>query len=123
VLSIVQDDDGRVLRIGIKGHLERDEHEALLSEVRDQIDRHGMIRVLVDLSGRRGPEVDTLWEDAKFDLSHLAGVQRLALVEEEEWEAWMGEGPRPFLSPKVGLFRATERQRALAWLKKDALSC
>ena len=42
--------------------------------------------MLFDMTGFDGWDAGAAWEDFTFDLKHLAGIDRLAMVGEKKWQ-------------------------------------
>lgn len=61
--------------------------------------------------------LDTLWQDLKFDTEYRDDVERLALVGDKQWEKWMSQLTKLFYS-NARFFEHSQNQNAWAWIQE-----
>jgi hypothetical protein len=59
-----------------------------------------------------------MWDDLKFTRRHYADFDRIAMVGDRWWEAWLATICRPFTRAKVRYFDASKVDDAWAWLRE-----
>lgn len=107
----------RGLEIDIEGELEKEDYLDFTPLAEARIEQFGNINLLIRLSGFHGWSPAALWEDLKWDASHYADVDRLALVSEDEDEKWIATVSRPFTGAEVKHFVVDDIDRARHWVR------
>ncbi len=108
--------DGRLLEVEATGRLSRNDYRECRPEIERQIQRHGRIRLLFQMTDFHGWNFGGLWEDLKFDAKHFGDIERLALVGEKKWEKWMATVCRPFTKAEVRYFDRSQADTARIWV-------
>ncbi len=95
---------GKCLVVHANGMLTKSDYEYFMPEIDRLIQQHSVLQVLVDMTDFHGWESKILWEDIKFGVKHLAGIDRLAMVGENKWEHTMANLSKPFTQAKIRYF-------------------
>lgn len=112
---------GKVIVIKITGQLEAEDYDVFVPAVESHIERHGKIRLLVDLVEFEGWSLSAAWEDTKFGLRHFNDIERLALVGNTRFKAGMAMFCKAFTTAEVRYFDETDAQAALVWTLEGLL--
>lgn len=114
--------DGKILVVTLSGKLSADDYAHFTKEVEGAVAVHGKIRFLVEMYDFHGWTAGALWEDVKFDFSHYAHIERLALVGDRKWEEGMAMFCKPFTTAKVRYFDESEANEASSWIHEGLVS-
>ncbi|MFT5721253.1 MAG: hypothetical protein ACI9W6_001566 [Motiliproteus sp.] len=88
----------------------------LIPQVREAMEAHPSIRLLFQLEGFRGWELQAAWDDLVFGLEINPRVERLAVIGEQQWERWMAKLATPFTHGEVRYFEPSQISQAWQWL-------
>ncbi|BBL77240.1 STAS/SEC14 domain-containing protein [Methylomagnum ishizawai] len=78
----------------------------------------GKARLLALFEDFHGWEAGAAWEDLKFGVRHYADFDRIALVGDRRWEAWMATLGKPFTQAEVRYFDVSDSGAAWAWIRE-----
>lgn len=109
-------DRGKILGVRISGKLTHGDYQHFIPSVETQIQKHGKLRVLVEMVDFHGWEAAALWDDIKFDIRHFSNIERLAMVGDRAWERGMSTFCKPFTTAQVRFFDRSALKEARAWL-------
>ena len=115
-IHINEPDSGNFLDVHVSGILSKADYEQFVPEFERLVREHGKLRVRFDLTGFHGWEAAAMWEEIKFDVKHLAGIKRLAMVGDLQWQHVMAIFCQPFTKAKVQYFDHTDVVGARKWL-------
>jgi hypothetical protein len=110
---------GNFLAIHVSGILTQADYEQFVPEFERLVRRNGKSRVLFDMTGFHGWEAAAIWEEIKFDAKHLAGIERLAMVGDKQWQHVMVTICKPFTKATVKYFDHTDIAGARKWLDES----
>ncbi|MEO6993194.1 MAG: STAS/SEC14 domain-containing protein, partial [Lacunisphaera sp.] len=79
-IQIHEEDGGKLLAVHISGNLTRTDYERFVPEFEALFRQKGKLRLLFDMTGFRGLDAAALWEEIKFDATHLNDIKRCAMV-------------------------------------------
>jgi SpoIIAA-like len=116
-LTMTQENDG-ILVVRPVGKLVKEDFAQFTAEFDRQRAIQGKLRVLTDLTEFHGWDAGGLWEEFKFDVRHMASMERLAVVSDERWHRALARTARPFLPAKTEFFHASEGELARTWLEE-----
>jgi hypothetical protein len=108
--------EGNILLVRASGKLSKEDYEQLVPAVEKLIGQRGKVRVLFDMDDFHGWSTGALWEDIKFDAAHFNDIERVALVGDAKWEAWMATFCKPFTSAQIQYFDRAQRAEAKRWI-------
>jgi hypothetical protein len=92
------------------------DYDIFVPVIEAMIQKHGRIRIVLEMHGFHGWDASALWEDIKFDWKHYSDIERIAMVGNSKWEQGMAIFCRPFTSAKIRYFPDSKRQEALSWV-------
>lgn len=104
------------IEVHLSGKLTKQDYEHFVPELERRIEKHGKLRLLVEMHDFHGWTAGALWEDVKFDFLHFSDVDRLAMVGETRWQEGMAVFCKPFTTAKVEYFDHTRMDEAMDWL-------
>lgn len=113
-LERTQDD-----RIGIvvDGRVGKGDVRALADLLREAIEKHGRIRLLIQLESLPLLGVGAFWEDLKFTLRHARDIERTALVGDAVWHGPYVRIMGPFVPGEVRHFGSDHLEDAWRWVE------
>lgn len=117
-VQMLETSGGRVLEIVLTGRLTTEDYEFFVPHVERLIERHGKLRVLVDMRDFHGWDAGALWKDVKFDLKHFSDIDRLALVGDKKWEKGMAVFCKPFTTAEVRYYERERVEEAREWVRE-----
>jgi hypothetical protein len=100
----------------MSGMLRDEDYKTFVPLVDDAIAKQGKIRLLAQFHDFHGWDAKALWDDIKFSTTHCTKIERIALVGEKKWEAWMAKVCKPFTMAKIKYFDTAELDAAKAWI-------
>jgi hypothetical protein len=106
----------KVLAFKISGKLHDEDYKTFVPLVDAELARGGKVRLLAHFHDFHGWDLHALWDDVKFATTHCTKIERVALVGDKKWEAWMAKVCKPFTMAKVRYFDASEEGAAWAWV-------
>jgi hypothetical protein len=109
---------GRVLAFRMSGKLHDEDYKKFVPLVDAAIDEQGKVRMLALFEDFHGWDMHALWDDVKFATTHFTKIERIAMVGEKKWEAWMSRVCKPFTMAKIRYFDVGEVEAARAWIKE-----
>ncbi len=99
--------------------LSKDEMHIITTELEGSISSFGKIRVLIDLQSFPYDDLQSFWEDLKFDIKFAKNIQRLALVGGSRLEQWATKTFSTLSFTKCRCFQQGQLDEAWAWLTED----
>jgi SpoIIAA-like len=106
----------QVLGFKMSGKLHDEDYKKFVPAVDAAVARQGKVRLLAQFHDFHGWDLHALWDDIKFATTHCTKIDRIALVGDKQWEAWMAKVCKPFTMAKVKYFDASDVEAAKAWL-------
>ena len=108
--------DGKVLEIHLTGKLVKADYAQFVPAVEEAVEKHGKIRILVEMHNFHGWTAGALWQDIKFDAKHFRDIERVAMVGEKHWQRGMAAFCKPFTAAEIRYFERPVIEKARAWL-------
>ena len=118
-IDVTIEDDGKFLFIQITGKLHKSDYQDFVPIVEKAVQKHGKVRMLVQMHQFHGWDLGALWEDVKFDVKHFNQIERLAIVGETTWEKWMAAFCKPFTTATIQYFSSGQLAAARAWVAAE----
>ena len=117
MLSKLKESKGACLGIQISGKVTTEEIDEIIKELEDAIEKHGMIRLLVQMKKWKGMEAMAAFDDFHFLIRHIKDIEVLAVVGDRFWEKlWLGFGAL-FVKTRTKFFEEDEYEFAWTWIK------
>ena len=108
--------DNKALKVTIDGKLDSEDYSHFVPLVKDLIQQHGKLNLLVILHEFHGWTAGALWEDIKFDVQHYDDIEKLAIVGDKQWESGMAKFCKPFTSAEIRYFEREQLAQAQEWI-------
>ena len=115
-IALSEKDGGKTLEVSLTGKVVVQDYGAFVPAVERLVQKHGKIRMLVEMHDFHGWTVGAAWEDTKFAAHHFRDIERIALVGETKWEKGMAVFCKPFTAASVRYFDRTKAAEAQDWL-------
>jgi hypothetical protein len=110
--------EGSLTIAGVFGTFEIEDFQRLESEVDRQLQAHGRIDLLVDLTGMLNYTLDTAIEDIRFTREHARDVGRIAVLSTHDAVIWSALLARLFVKAEIQVF--DNEAAARAWMDELA---
>lgn len=111
--------DSNVIVLRVSGKLTKEDYHLFVPELDKWIERHGKIRILLDMVDFHGWEVSAIWEDVKVGVKHFNHIERIAMVGDKAWEKGMALFCKPFTFANVKYFDRADEEQARAWILEE----
>ena len=79
-VKLTERHDGKILEVQASGRLSHEDYRQFVPAFERLTKQHGKINVLFEMVDFHGWEAAALWDDLKFNLTHLSQIERLAMV-------------------------------------------
>jgi hypothetical protein len=109
---------GKVLAFRMSDKLHDEDYKKFMPLVDAAIAEEGKVRMLALFEDFHGWDMHALWDDIKFATTHWIKIQRIALVGDKKWEAWMPRVCKPFSLAKIRYFDVHQIEEARSWIKE-----
>jgi len=104
-----------IMWVSVDGKVTTGVYKQLLGDLKEILEKHSPISLLVDLEDLDDVEIGAMMADMSFGFSHIKDFKRMALVGHEGWIRRLAGMPNPF-SVKVKAFSKDEEEGAWEWL-------
>ena len=118
MFDVMDESGGSVLGLRATGHITRADYDELTPICEDLISREGQIRVLIDMKGFVLEEPSAWRADFHFGREFHNKIQRMAIVGDKRWEAWMTDFCRHFYATEARFFQSADITLAWDWLRE-----
>ncbi len=108
----------KVLAFKMSGKLHDEDYKTFVPLIDAAVAQQGKVRLLAVFHDFHGWDLHARWDDVKFATTHCTKIERIALVVDKKWEAWMAKVCKPFTMAKLRYFDAAEIDAARAWLEE-----
>lgn len=106
-----------ILGYQFSGKIQSNDYTTFLLDVLATLREHPQVRLLLAFDDVRGISLKALWADLQFGLHHGREVEKLALVGDQRWSAWLARLARPMYAEAVQHFGAADQGSAWSWLR------
>lgn len=113
-LAIEEDLDRGIMVVAVTGKLDVEDYDVLGEEFDHMLERHGRVRLLIELKDFHGWTAGAAWEDARLGFRHYGDIEKMAIVGENKWQQGMTQFVRPFTRAEVRYFDAAANADASA---------
>ncbi len=90
----------------------------LIPAVKEAIDESGQIRLLFQLDGFRGWDIQAAWDDLIFGMEINNNVDKIAIVGDARWEEWVTRLVKAFTHGEARHFHLDSVDQAWSWVKE-----
>jgi hypothetical protein len=108
----------KVLGFKLSGRLHDEDYRKFVPLIDELAAKEGKARLLAQFHEFQGWDLHALWDDIKFASTHCRSIERIALVGDRKWEAWMTKVCKPFTMAKMRYFDVSEIEEAWKWLEE-----
>jgi hypothetical protein len=108
----------KVVGFELSGKLHDEDYKIFVPAIDEVIAKQGKARLLAHLHDFHGWDLHAMWDEVKFATTHCLSIERIAMVGDQKWEAWMAKLCKPFTMAKVKYFEASQIDDAWAWLNE-----
>jgi hypothetical protein len=108
----------KVLAFKMSGKLHDEDYKKFVPLIDQSAAAHGKVRLLAVFEDFHGWDMHALWDDIKFSTTHCRVIERIALVGEKKWEAWMAKVCKPFTMAKIQCFDVAALADAQKWIQE-----
>ena len=115
-IQLDEQDGGKILVVHASGKLAKADYVRFVPEFERLVRQHGKLRVLFDMTGFHGWEAAAIWEEIKFDVKHLADIERCAMVGDMNWQMVMTWFCKPFMKATIHYLDHNHSDEARRWL-------
>jgi hypothetical protein len=118
MIEQLPESSGKVLAFKMSGKLHDEDYKKFVPLIDAAIAEQGKVRLLAVFEDFHGWDLHALWDDIKFSTTHCTKIERIALVGDRKWEAWMAKVCKPFTMAKIEYFDVSRLADAQAWIKE-----
>ncbi len=118
MIETLQAPSAKILAFKLSGKLHDEDYKKFVPAVDAAIAEEGKVRLLAQFHDFHGWDAHALWDDIKFSTTHCTKIDRIAIVGDTKWEAWMAKVCKPFTLAKIQYFDAANADAAWAWLNE-----
>jgi len=111
-------DDGKVLEVSVSGMLRQQDYPQFVPAFERYVHDHDKVRVLFDMDDFHGWDMNSMWDEVKFDAENFRHIDRLAMVGEQRWQQWMATFCKPFVEARIRYFDHDDKSKAVEWLEQ-----
>jgi hypothetical protein len=119
MIEALRTDNPRIVAFRLHGKLHDEDYKSFEPAVEAAVAAEGKVRLFTQFDDFHGWDMHAAWDDAKFSLRHYRDFERIAMVGDRKWEAWMARLCKPFTRASVRYFDASEAEAAWTWLHED----
>ena len=105
-----------LIAIRLTGTLGKKDYEQLIPVLEAKIKQFGKIDLYWEMEALEGWELSGLWEDLKFDITHINSFRKVAIVGDRKWEEWIARMIKPFTTAEIRYFDVRQKDEAMHWL-------
>jgi hypothetical protein len=119
MIETLQTDTPKIVGFKMQGKLHDEDYKAFEPAVEAAVAAEGKVRLFAQFDDFHGWDMHAAWDDFKFGLRHYRDFERIAMVGDKTWEAWMAHLCKPFTWASVRYFDSSETEAAWNWLHED----
>jgi hypothetical protein len=122
MIETLQTDTPSIVGFKLYGKLHDEDYKSFVPAVDAVVEAQGKLRMFAQFDDFHGWDTHAAWDDFKFGLRHYKHFERIAMVGDRRWEAWMARLCKPFTRAKVRYFDVSETDAAWNWLHEEVQS-
>lgn len=100
----------------VEGDVTASDYEVLTPAVRNAVEEHGSVRLLLDMTDFRWEKAEAWGADLRFGEQFHDSVERMAIVGHHTWERWLARLAEPFYAQQSRFF--TTQDQAWEWIEE-----
>lgn len=114
---IVVEQENELLKAHVYGEMTLEDFREFESAVADELEQFDHVNILFDLTNMTGFSLDAALEEVRFNRAHAHDYQKIAVVTESQWLAWVSWFTTAFVTAEVR--QCDDVQSATVWLSSD----
>jgi hypothetical protein len=118
MIETLQTGSPKIVGFKLHGKLHDEDYKSFVPAIDAALAAEGKLRLFAQFEDFHGWDLRAAWDDFKFGLKHYSDFERVAMVGECKWEAWMTRVCKPFTKAKVKYFDKSEVDNAWTWLRE-----
>jgi hypothetical protein len=119
VIETIESGSPKIVAFKLSGKLHDEDYQHFVPAVEAALANDGKLRLIAQFEDFHGWDMKAAWDDFKFGLRHYSDFERIAMVGNRKWEAWMAKLCKPFTTAKVRYFDSSEAEAAWKWVRED----
>src|SRR5678816_1279998 len=112
---VAEREGGQIVEIRAFGTLTTADYDQFVPEIERWMERHGSLRLLFEMVDFHGWTPGALWDDLMLAFRHFHDFERIAMVGDRKWQAWMASFCKPFSGAVIRYFERADIEEARAW--------
>jgi hypothetical protein len=108
-----------VVAVKLSGKLHDEDYKHFVPTIEAAVAHEGKVRLLAQFADFHGWDWHAAWDDLKFGLRHYSDFDRIAMIGDRRWEAWMTTFAKPFTKANVRYFDVSDADTAWKWVQED----
>ncbi len=108
------EESGNLINVAVFGEFTLADYKEFEEQVLYKSRLNGPVNVLFDWRDMLSYTVDVAWEDIKFIRKHGGEFNRIAIVTQDQWQAWGAWVSNLFMDADIRVFSTYEDARAWA---------
>ena len=118
MIETIQTGSPSIIGYKLRGKLHDEDYKTFVPTIDAAVASEGRVRLFAQFEDFRGWDMHAMWDDIQFARRHYGDFERIAMVGDRWWEAWLATICRPFTHAKVRYFDASKVDDAWAWLRE-----
>jgi hypothetical protein len=118
MIETIESGSPKVVAFKLSGKLRDEDYKHFVPAVDAAVASEGKVRLIALFEDFHGWDMKAAWDDLKFGLRHYSDFERIAMVGDRKWEAWMANLCKPFTKAKVRYFDSSEAAAAWNWVRE-----
>ena len=119
--KIITNGSEDLLAIRFSGRVNKDDYNSLLPIVKEKIEKFKKINLYWELVDFEGWDIPSLIQEVKFDLSHAASFNKLAIVGDNKWEQMLATIGNRITSAEVRFYDKSVQLKAMDWITSNGM--
>jgi hypothetical protein len=117
VIKVMEESKGSVIGFRAIGDITREDYDKLTPICEELIEQQGNIRVLIDMKDFKLEEPSAWKADFHFGHEFHNKIEKMAIVGNKRWEAWMTDFCNHFYAKEAKYFKSENIEDAWNWLR------
>jgi hypothetical protein len=118
MLEIIPFEEGSIIGFRLKGKIEDNEFDEIVSLMEKRLREHKKLRVYAEIEEFKGMSVNTFMKDIHYGLKHWRDFDKEAIVSDKGWlKAWVGFAGSIVPGVEVKHFSFEEIEKAKEWVR------
>jgi len=119
MIELIPFDEGNVIGFRLKGKIEDNEFDEIVSLMEKRLTEHKKLRVYAEIEEFKGMSVNTFMKDIHYGLKHWRDFDKEAVVSDKGWlKAWVKFAGSLFPGIEVKHFSFEEIEEAKKWIRE-----